>query len=121
MTLTGEDSESQIDRICEELGLSGGIDAFSIPQDVWEAGKSRTHSIDRITLSDSGSGNSFSSSTTSGSMSASSNDSFFSESGIVFTPSGSVEIAEGLLPGRNHVVSGALHLAKDEQKHVSER
>ena len=121
MTLTGEDSESQLDRICEELGLSGGIDAFSIPQDVWEAGKSRTHSIDHTTFSNSGSGNSFSSSTTSRSISASSNDSLFSESSIVFTPSGSVEITEGLLPGRNHVVSGGLYLAKDEQKHASER
>ncbi|MCO5604314.1 hypothetical protein L7F22_058479 [Adiantum nelumboides] len=46
----GYDSKGEIDKICEELGLPGGADAFSIPQEAWEAGKAKTGSLDRYIL-----------------------------------------------------------------------
>lgn len=46
----GHDSQGEIDRICEELGIAGGADAFSIPQDAWEAGKAKSGSLDKFIL-----------------------------------------------------------------------
>eukprot|EP00250_Pteridium_aquilinum_P028063 c36529_g1_i1 orf=340-2442(-) len=46
--VTGVDSQEEIKRICEQLGLMGGADAFSIPQDAWEAGRAKSGSLDRF-------------------------------------------------------------------------
>ncbi|KAI5071076.1 hypothetical protein GOP47_0013327 [Adiantum capillus-veneris] len=46
----GYDSKEEIEKICEELGLAGGADAFSIPQEAWEAGKAKAGSLDRFIL-----------------------------------------------------------------------
>lgn len=44
------DSKGEIEKICKELGLAGGADAFSIPQEAWEAGKAKAGSLDRFIL-----------------------------------------------------------------------
>ncbi|KAH7300429.1 hypothetical protein KP509_24G062200 [Ceratopteris richardii] len=44
------DGVGEIERLCQELGVAGGVDAFSIPQDEWKASKAKESALDRIIM-----------------------------------------------------------------------